>query len=216
MSEAANRRLPVVFITDDSRSDDWYRREHGLTLGARYELRAEMTHEAGVPLLMMTTETFLRHAKTYLDATVSDETVDQAKELPYLWIEVKGPPAKPVYAGAERFRKDPLGAYAELAQPAVTNIGAIAQVVIAAILIAEGLSKLRRDCRTRTRVRGRAFATPRLMPSSAAPRARRSSRHPGNSKSRTTSRPRKTSDLGPAPIVQHVREGRTCPLVRSR
>lgn len=30
---------------------------------------------------MMTTETFLRHAKTYLDAEVSDETVDQAQEI---------------------------------------------------------------------------------------------------------------------------------------
>jgi hypothetical protein len=67
--------------------------------------------------------------------------VDQAKELPDLLIEVKVPPAKTVYAGAERFRKDLLGAYAGLAaQPAVTNIGAVAQVVIAAILIAEGLS----------------------------------------------------------------------------
>ena len=82
MTEAASRKLPVVFITDDSRSDDWYRREHGLTLGARHELREEMMREAGVPLLLMTTATFLRHAKTYLDATVSDETVDQAKELP--------------------------------------------------------------------------------------------------------------------------------------
>lgn len=82
MTEAASRRLPVIFVTDDSRSDDWYRREHGLTLGARHELREEMMREAGVPLLMMTTETFLRHAKTHLDAVVSDETVDQAKELP--------------------------------------------------------------------------------------------------------------------------------------
>lgn len=82
MTEAASRKLPVVLITDDSRSDDWYRREHGLTLGARHELREEMMREAGVPLLLMTTATFLRHAKTYLDAAVSDETVDQAKELP--------------------------------------------------------------------------------------------------------------------------------------
>ena len=82
MTEAASRKLPVVFITDDSRSDDWYRREHGLTLGARYELREEMNREAGVPLLMMTTERFLRYAKEHLDATVSEETVDQAKELP--------------------------------------------------------------------------------------------------------------------------------------
>ena len=81
MTEAKDRGLPVVFVTDDKK-EDWYRREHGLTLGARYELREEMTSEAGVQLLTMTTETFLLHARKYLKAEVSDETVDQAKELP--------------------------------------------------------------------------------------------------------------------------------------
>ena len=81
MNEAKDRKLPVVFVTDDKK-EDWYRREHGLTLGARYELREEMMAEAGVPLLMMTTETFLLHAKNHLNAQVSAATVDQAKELP--------------------------------------------------------------------------------------------------------------------------------------
>ena len=81
MTESKDRNLPVVFVTDD-RKEDWYRREHGMTLGARYELREEMMAEAGVPLLTMTTETFLLHAKNHLNAQVSAETVDQAKELP--------------------------------------------------------------------------------------------------------------------------------------
>jgi hypothetical protein len=81
LSEAAKRRIPVVLISDDEK-EDWIRREHNVPLGARQELREEMTREAGVPLLIMTTEIFLRHAKAHLDATVSEETVDQAKELP--------------------------------------------------------------------------------------------------------------------------------------
>jgi hypothetical protein len=81
MNEAAKRKLPVGFITDD-RKDDWYRREQGLTLGARYELREQMTAGAGVPFIIMTTESFLIHAKKYLGAEVSDATVDEAKELP--------------------------------------------------------------------------------------------------------------------------------------
>ena len=40
-----------------------------------------MNREAGVPLFMLTTETFLRHAKTYLGTEVSDETVDQARDF---------------------------------------------------------------------------------------------------------------------------------------
>lgn len=80
MHEAGMRKLPTVFITDD-RKEDWYRREHGLTLGARYELRKEMAAEAGVPFLIMTSDRFLVHAKNYLAASVSLATVDQAKEL---------------------------------------------------------------------------------------------------------------------------------------
>jgi PIN like domain len=79
--EAGKRKLPTVFITDD-RKEDWYRREHGMTLGARLELREEMQAEAGVPFLVMTTETFLLQAKKYLDVAVSPQTMDQAKDLP--------------------------------------------------------------------------------------------------------------------------------------
>lgn len=81
MTEAKARRVPAILITDD-RKEDWYRREHGQTLGARPELREEMMNEAGVPFIIMTTGTFLHHAETYLDAEVSDETIAQAKELP--------------------------------------------------------------------------------------------------------------------------------------
>ena len=84
MDEAKERKLPVVFITDDEKPD-WYRREHGIPLGARHELREEMMAEAGVPFVIMTTEKFLRSAEKYLNAEVSPETVDQAKELPSIF-----------------------------------------------------------------------------------------------------------------------------------
>lgn len=80
-AEAMARKLPVVLITDD-RKEDWYRREHGLTLGARWELREEMMAEAGVMFLTMTTATFLHQAEKYLNAEVSPETITQARELP--------------------------------------------------------------------------------------------------------------------------------------
>lgn len=79
--EAAKRRVSTVFVTDD-RKEDWFRREHGLTLGPRTQLCEEMETEAGVRLLMMTTETLLIQAKKHLGASVSSATVDQAKELP--------------------------------------------------------------------------------------------------------------------------------------
>jgi hypothetical protein len=71
----------VVLITDD-RKEDWVRREHGLILGPRPELCEEMSAAAGQPFLLMSTATFLRHAKEYLNVSVSPGTVDQARELP--------------------------------------------------------------------------------------------------------------------------------------
>lgn len=79
--EAKKRQVPAILITDD-RKEDWFRREHGLTLGPRIELCEEMETEAGVPFLLMTSETFLVQAKEHLRVPVSATTVDQAKKLP--------------------------------------------------------------------------------------------------------------------------------------
>jgi hypothetical protein len=84
LQEAATRKLPVVLLTDDSK-EDWVRREHGLTLGARPELCAEMSAATGAAFMLMNTATFLRHAEEYLSVSVSPETVDQARELPAAW-----------------------------------------------------------------------------------------------------------------------------------
>lgn len=46
-----------------------------------------MSATAGAPFFLMSTATFLRHAKEYLRASVSPETVDQARELPTALIE---------------------------------------------------------------------------------------------------------------------------------
>lgn len=76
MNEAKERKLPVVLVTDD-RKEDWYWIYGGKTLGARRELRKELMDEAGVPLFIMTTDTFLRHADTYLGVPLNPETVSQ-------------------------------------------------------------------------------------------------------------------------------------------
>jgi hypothetical protein len=79
MTEAAKRKAPVVFISDDTK-EDFYEDFKGRKLGARRELREEMMREAHVAVYFMTTDIFLSRAKAYLDAEVSRETVDQARE----------------------------------------------------------------------------------------------------------------------------------------
>jgi PIN like domain len=80
-NEAGKRKVPTVLVTDD-RKEDWFRREHGLTLGPRIQLCEEMEVEAEVRFLIMTSETFLLQAKEHLSVSVSSTTVSQAKELP--------------------------------------------------------------------------------------------------------------------------------------
>lgn len=81
LQEAGVRKLPVVLVTDD-RKEDWVRKVEGKTIGPRPELYEEMTAVAEAPFHLMSTATFLRHAKDYLSVTVSPATVEQARELP--------------------------------------------------------------------------------------------------------------------------------------
>jgi hypothetical protein len=81
LQEATTRNVTVALVTDD-RKEDWVRREHGLILGPRPELYEEMSAATGKPFLLMSTASFLRHAREHLSVSVSPETVDQARELP--------------------------------------------------------------------------------------------------------------------------------------
>jgi PIN like domain len=99
LDEAAVRRVPVVLVTDD-RKEDWVRREHGLTIGARPELCEEMSAASGAPFLLMSTAAFLRHAKEYLSATVSPQTVEQARELPDVQAGQSHPVVEEMYSQA--------------------------------------------------------------------------------------------------------------------
>jgi hypothetical protein len=70
-----------LFVTQD-RKPDWYRQEHGLNVGPRPELIEEMHREAGVRLHLVSLDTLLNQAPTYLGAKVSANTVEEAKRLP--------------------------------------------------------------------------------------------------------------------------------------
>ncbi|MEV0158414.1 PIN domain-containing protein [Micromonospora sp. NPDC050686] len=79
---AANRSAKLlVFVTGDVK-EDWYLRVQGKSLCARPELSEEAFRETGARLVLMRTETFLRHASNFLDAAVSPDTIRQAEELP--------------------------------------------------------------------------------------------------------------------------------------
>ncbi|GAA1870919.1 hypothetical protein GCM10009687_43380 [Asanoa iriomotensis] len=82
LNEARDRQLPLLFVTRDTTKDDWVWRPSGRTLGALPDLVAEAKREAGVDFVLLTTQSFLHHARTSLKADVSEDTIQQAAELP--------------------------------------------------------------------------------------------------------------------------------------
>ncbi|SCF32927.1 hypothetical protein GA0070214_11550 [Micromonospora chaiyaphumensis] len=78
---AARGAKRLIFVTGDVK-EDWYLRVQGKSLCARPELAEEAFRVAGARLVLMRTETFLRHASAFLDADVSADTIRQVEELP--------------------------------------------------------------------------------------------------------------------------------------
>jgi hypothetical protein len=85
--EAKARAAEVLLLVTSDVKEDWYLIAKGKTIIPRPELADEAKDFAGSRLLMMTTDSFLYHAREYLQATVSAETIRQAERLPRLEIE---------------------------------------------------------------------------------------------------------------------------------
>ncbi|MET8054941.1 PIN domain-containing protein [Streptosporangium sp. NPDC005286] len=83
LEEAKRREAPILFITRDVK-EDWFRREKGQTISARAELIREAREVADCDLTIMPTQSFLVHARKYLNAQVSDELLRQVEKLPEL------------------------------------------------------------------------------------------------------------------------------------
>ncbi len=71
----------LTVVTADSRSDDWFRRESGMTRGPRRELVREALDEAEVGLFIVTPNTLIARARDSLSVDVSDETLESVSSV---------------------------------------------------------------------------------------------------------------------------------------
>ncbi|MEG4814894.1 PIN-like domain-containing protein [Microcoleus sp. K5-D4] len=70
----------IIFITADNK-EDWWRKEHGKTIGPRPELVEEIL-EAGASIFhMYTPDNFLRYAKSYLQLEIADKSIQEVEEV---------------------------------------------------------------------------------------------------------------------------------------
>ncbi|WP_146763137.1 PIN-like domain-containing protein [Micromonospora noduli] len=78
LREAAMRKLPLLFVTRDAK-EDWFLRLKGQTICGHPSLIAEARDVAGVPAIIMQTQSLLYHARSFLETVVSEETIRQAE-----------------------------------------------------------------------------------------------------------------------------------------
>lgn len=74
----------VIFITDDSKADWWWKVESSgtKTIGVRPELRDEIHRDAGVENFhVYNTEGFLSYANQQLNAQVTEEAIEEVREI---------------------------------------------------------------------------------------------------------------------------------------
>ncbi|MFE9870268.1 PIN-like domain-containing protein [Micromonospora sp. NPDC005686] len=78
LKEAAMRKLPLLFVTRDAK-EDWFLRLKGQTICGHPSLIAEAQDVAGVPAIIMQTQSLLHHARSFLETDVSEETIRTAE-----------------------------------------------------------------------------------------------------------------------------------------
>lgn len=80
IDHAKKNQKPIIFITNDGKKDWWWEIK-GRTLGPKIELIEEMMKEANVSFYMYNSDQFMKYAQKYLDITVRDESIKEAREL---------------------------------------------------------------------------------------------------------------------------------------
>lgn len=80
LDHAKATQKPMVLVTADTK-EDWWWQERGRTQGPRPELRREMMIAANMPFYMYAPERFLEHARRYLGSEVTDEAIEEAREV---------------------------------------------------------------------------------------------------------------------------------------
>jgi hypothetical protein len=71
----------LIFVTDDGK-EDWWAQASGKTLGPRAELREEASRIGKLDsFLMYKPDGFLRYAKEFLKADISDETLSEVRDI---------------------------------------------------------------------------------------------------------------------------------------
>ncbi len=82
LDHAKNSNRALLWVTNDEKKGDWYRRQRGQTIGPLPELVAEMQTVTSHPYHQTNLGSFLWLANEYLGATVEQDTIATVKKIP--------------------------------------------------------------------------------------------------------------------------------------
>jgi len=80
MEHAKSNEQDVLFITDDGK-EDWWRQEHGKTIGPQPELIHEFKNQTGHQVHFYSPQQFLARAQDELNAHISQSTYDEVESI---------------------------------------------------------------------------------------------------------------------------------------
>jgi hypothetical protein len=87
IDKAKKEKRPVMFITDERKSDWWWKIKDGRNMGPRQELVAEIKKEANVDFHMYSSERFLSYGQDFLKEHVNQRALEEIQAIKRAEIE---------------------------------------------------------------------------------------------------------------------------------
>lgn len=81
-------KKPIVLVTDERKTDWWWKIKDGRNMGPRQELVEEIMNEAGTEFHMYSSERFLSYGQYYLDETVNKKALEELQAMKMAELEV--------------------------------------------------------------------------------------------------------------------------------
>ncbi|MEO2051597.1 MAG: PIN domain-containing protein [Allomuricauda sp.] len=87
LDKAKNDKRPIILITDERKTDWWWKLKDGRNMGPRHELVQELKKEADVDFHMYSSERFLSYGLDHLKERINRKALEEIKEIKRAEIE---------------------------------------------------------------------------------------------------------------------------------
>jgi rubrerythrin len=81
IDKAKECKKPIILITDERKTDWWWKIRDGRNIGPRQELVEELKRESNMDFHMYSSERFLAYGQQYLQENVNQKALDELKEI---------------------------------------------------------------------------------------------------------------------------------------